>query len=159
MQQALRQTRDFLAGLGLCILTIAFAVGFMLLGGCSAAQVQKLATPQALLTDFCPVVNGDLKVLAASPLLTQAQQTLVGQIAADNAAVCAAGASVNVADLMTLNQTALPALMALVASIPGLPDAPEISLGLTLAAPILTQIIQTLPAATSGASAPTPASS
>lgn len=142
---------------GICL--IALLVIFALMSGCSTAQVQKLATPQQLLNDFCPVVNADLKMLAASPLLTQTQQTLVGQIAVDNAAVCAAGGSINVADIQKLNQTALPALIGLVAAIPGLPDAPAITLGLMLASPILTQILQTLPATATPASAPVPASS
>ena len=46
------------------------------LAACSTAQVQKLATPQALITDFCPIVNADLNVLKVSPLLTPAQQKI-----------------------------------------------------------------------------------
>jgi len=74
-----------------------------------------------------------------------------------NAAVCAAGAVINVTDLQTLNATAFPALITLVSGLPNLPNQSAILLGLMLAQPILTQVINSLPVSTAPA-APVPAS-
>jgi hypothetical protein len=151
-------------------IAIAAMAAICLLAGCTLFQNQKIPTPQQLVTDVCPVVNADLKMLAASSLLNTAQQQVLNGVPGDatkpgiiamNAAVCAAGAQINVADLQTFNETAFPALIGLVSALPMLPDQPEIMLGLILAQPILTQIINSLPVPTAPvtpASAPVPAS-
>ncbi|MGB8422166.1 hypothetical protein [Paraburkholderia sp.] len=154
-------------------IAIAAMAALCLLAGCSLFQNQKIPTPQQLVTDFCPVVNADLKVIAASPLLNQSQQQLLNGTPGDptkpgiiaiNAAVCSAGGQINVTDLQTLNATAFPALIGLVSALPMLPNQPEIMIGLILAQPILTQVINSLPGQTtpavpaSGASAPIAAS-
>lgn len=158
-------------------LTMLLAAGFVLavsLVGCANAPV-KLIPPKQLVQDFCPIVNADLKVLAASPLLNTSQQELLNGVPGDatkpgiiaiNSAVCAAGGAIDASDLQKLNDTAFPALIGLVDALPMLPNQPAILLGLTLAQPILNQIVaQVLPAApaltppASGASVPAAASS
>jgi hypothetical protein len=147
----------------------AFAAGLvaLALGACSTAgTAPKIPTPQQLVTDFCPVVNADLKVLSTSPLLNASQQQLLNGVPGDptkpgiiaiNNAVCAAGGQINVTDLQTLNNTAFPALIGLVSALPMIPNQPAILIGLTLAQPILNQIVaQVMPAAP--ASAPSAAS-
>lgn len=135
---------------------LALAACFSLLSGCANAPL-KIIPPAQLVHDFCPVVNADLKALAASPLLTPAQKEVLdgtpgdptkpGIIAINNA-VCAAGGQIDASDIQKLNDTAFPALIALVGALPMLPNQPAILLGLTLAQPILNQIAaQVLPAA------------
>jgi hypothetical protein len=154
-------------------IAIAALAAICLLAGCTLFQSGKIPTPQQLVTDFCPVVNADLKLLGASTLLTPAQQQVLNGVPNDptkpgiiamNAAVCAAGGQINVTDLQTLAATGFPALLGLVEALPMLPNQPDIVFGLILAQPILTQIVNQLtnpaaPAApASGASAPVPAS-
>lgn len=151
-------------------IAIAAMAALCLLVACSLFQNQKIPTPQQLVTDFCPVVNADLKLIAASPLLNASQQQVLNGVPGDatkpgviamNAAVCAAGGQINVTDLQTLNATGFPALIDLVTALPMLPNQSEILLGLFVAQPILTQIINSLPVPTAPAtpaSAPVPAS-
>jgi hypothetical protein len=149
--------------------TLCLAAGLVasaLFAGCATAPIPiTIPTPAQLTADFCPVVNADLAMLSTSTLLTSAQKTLLTTvIIPDNQAVCAAGAAINITDLQTLNATAFPALITLVGALPMIPNQPAILLGLTLAEPILTQIINSLPVpaapavAASGASAPVAAS-
>lgn len=149
-------------------LTMLLAAGFVLaasLVGCANAPV-KLIPPKQLVQDFCPIVNADLKVLAASPLLNAAQQELLNGVPGDatkpgiiaiNAAVCAAGGAIDASDLQKLNDTAFPALIGLVGALPMLPNQPAILLGLTLAKPILDQIVAQVVPAAPGAPASAPA--
>jgi hypothetical protein len=120
--------------------------------GCANGPV-KLIPPAQLVKDFCPIVNADLAVLDASPLLTATQKALLdgpSGIIAVNKAVCAAGGTIDATDIQTLNNTAFPALIGLVSALPMLPNQPAILLGLTLAQPILNQIAaQVLPPAPS----------
>jgi hypothetical protein len=139
-----------------------------LLAGCGLFQSGKIPTPQQLVSDFCPTVTADLKLLAASPLLNATQQQLLNGVPGDstkpgiiavNNAVCIAGGQINVTDLQTLNNTAFPALIGLVGALPMLPNQPAILLGLTLAQPILNQVVaQIMPAATTPASSAAAAS-
>lgn len=125
----------------------ALAACFAVLTACASSGAPKLIVPPAqLLADFCPVVNADLKVLSASPLLTADQQALVGHVLTVNTSVCAAGGQIDAADLNTLNATLFPALVELVGSLPLLPNQPAILLGLTLAQPILAQVVQAVEA-------------
>lgn len=122
------------------LIALTFIAGAAALAGCANAPV-KLIPPQQLVADFCPVVNADLNVLAKSPLLLPAQQEKLAGIATVNQAVCAAGSTIDITDLQKLNETAFPALIELVTSIPAIPNQPEILLGLTLAQPILAQVV------------------
>lgn len=141
---------------------LALAACFAMFAGCANAPL-KLVPPAQLVHDFCPVVNADLKLLAASPLLTPAQQQQLNGIPGDaskpgiiaiNAAVCAAGGQINATDLQTLNDTAFPALVGLVGALPMLPNQPAILLGLTLAQPILAQVAAQIVPAPAAASTP-----
>jgi len=151
---------------------LAAGIGALALGACASPGSPSIPTPQQLVTDFCPTVNADLKVLSTSPLLNASQQQLLNGVPGDstkpgiiaiNNAVCAAGGQINVTDLQTLNNTAFPALIGLVSALPMIPNQPAILIGLTLAQPILNQIVaQVMPAAPASgavaASAPVAAS-
>lgn len=156
-------------------LAAAFVASVFLLVGCAAPGAgttpKLVVTPQQLVTDFCPVVNADLKAIAASPLLNASQKLLLSGDPSDatkpgiialNASVCAAGGMIDVSNLQALNDTAFPALITLVGALPMLPNQPAILLGLTLAQPILNQVLATVQAqraaASSAASAPVAAS-
>lgn len=156
--------------IALAVIALAFAV----LAGCAApgstapALPKLIITPQQLVTDFCPVVNADLKAVAASPLLNASQKLLLNGDPANplnpgiisvNASVCAAGGMIDVTNLETLNNTAFPALITLVGALPMLPNQPAILLGLTLAQPILSQVLAMVQAqqAAAATSASTPA--
>lgn len=149
------------------LLAAGFAAYIAFASGCTLFQGNKIPTPQQLVTDFCPTVNADLKLLASSPLLNASQQQLLNGVPGDvshpgiiaiNAAVCAAGGQIDVTDIQTLNNTAFPALIGLVGALPMLPNQPVILLGLTLAQPILNQIAaQVLPETAAAPSLPTPA--
>lgn len=143
---------------------LALAACFAMFAGCANAPL-KLIPPKQLVQDFCPIVNADLKVLAASPLLNPSQQELLNGAPGDatkpgiiaiNTAVCAAGGAIDASDLQKLNDTAFPALIGLVGALPMLPNQPAILLGLTLAQPILNQVVaqvMPVPAAASAAAA------
>lgn len=132
-------------------------VASTLFAGCASIAPLAIPTPAQLTADVCPVANADLKVLATSPLLNASQQQLLNGVPGDvskpgiiavNAAVCAAGGQVNVTDLQMLNNTAFPALIGLVSALPMIPNQPAILIGLTLAQPILNEIVlQVMPAA------------
>lgn len=134
------------------------------LAGCATNAPVKLIPPAQLVKDFCPIVNADLKLLAASPLLSASQQQALNGVPGDptrpgiiavNNAVCAAGGAIDATDIQTLNDTAFPALIGLVSALPMLPNQPAILLGLTLAQPILNQIAaQVLPASPAAGSTP-----
>jgi len=158
------------------VASVAFIAGCATNGAISPPKL--IVTPQQLVTDFCPVVNADLKAIAAAPLLNASQKLLLNGDPADptnpgiiaiNASVCAAGGMIDVTNLEKLNSTAFPALITLVGALPMLPNQPAILFGLTLAQPILNQILAAVQAqqagaaasaaaAASGASAPAPAS-
>lgn len=137
---------------------LAGAAALALTAGCATngtTAPKLVVTPQQLVTDFCPVVNADLKALAVSPLLNASQKLLLNGdpsdatkpgIIAINNSVCAAGGMVDVTNLQTLNNTAFPALITLVGALPMLPNQPAILLGLTLAQPILNQVMATVQA-------------
>ena len=144
----------------------AICVCFAGCGTTGTAPKITIPTPQQLVTDFCPVVNADLKMLSSSPLLNASQQQMLNGVPNDsskpgiiaiNNSVCAAGGQINVTDIQQLNATAFPALIGLVAALPMIPDQPAILAGLMLAEPILTQIINSLPQATPAAPASAPA--
>ncbi|MBB3258246.1 hypothetical protein F4827_003114 [Paraburkholderia bannensis] len=142
-------------------------VASMLFAGCATngttSAPKLIITPQQLATDFCPVVNADLAVIAASPLLNASQKVLLNGdpsdatkpgIIAINKSVCAAGNTIDVTNLETLNNTAFPALITLVGALPMLPNQPAILLGLTLAQPILNQVLATVQAQQAAAASP-----
>lgn len=144
---------------------LAGVVALALFAGCATTGTapKLVVTPQQLVADFCPVVNADLKAVAASPLLNASQKLLLNGdpsdatkpgIIAINASVCAAGGMIDVSNLEALNNTAFPALITIVGALPMLPNQPAILLGLTLAQPILNQVLATVQAAQTSAATP-----
>ncbi len=149
----------------LMLLAAGIALSFLFAGCATNGKVtvpKLIVTPQQLVTDFCPTVNADLKLVAASTLLNASQKLLLNGdpsdptkpgIIAINASVCAAGGVIDVTNLETLNNTAFPALITLVGALPMIPDQPAILLGLTLAQPILNQVLATIQAQQAAAAA------
>lgn len=153
------------------LLLAAGLAALALFAGCAATGTgtapKLIVTPRQLVADFCPVVNADLKAIAASPLLNESQKLLLNGDPSDstkpgiisiNASVCAAGGLIDVTNLETLNNTAFPALITLVGALPMLPNQPAILLGLTLAQPILNQVLTTVQAQQAAAAAAASAS-
>ncbi|WP_154677983.1 hypothetical protein [Paraburkholderia nodosa] len=149
------------------MLLAAGIVASIFFAGCATNDTvtapKLIVTPQQLVTDFCPVVNADLKAIAASPLLNASQKVLLTGdpsdptkpgIIAINASVCAAGGIIDVTNLKTLNDTAFPALITLVGALPMLPNQPAILIGLTLAQPILNQVLTAVQAQQAAAASP-----
>lgn len=146
----------------------ALAAVCVAFAGCASAPVPlTIPTPAQLASQVCPIVNADLNALASSTLLTSAQQTTLKDIESVNATVCSAGAAVSVSSLQAFNSTAFPALIAIVAAVPAIPNQPAILLALTLAQPLVTQVVNAAVAAATpvapasavpAASAPVPAS-
>jgi hypothetical protein len=131
------------------IAAFAAAVACLSFAGCATQTKLAVPTPQQLADNFCPLVNADLDVLSKSPLLSADQRAeLTDKIIPANLAICQAGQTIVVDDLKTFNATIFPALVGLVAALPALPNQPVILLGLTLAQPILTQVINSLPVPT-----------
>jgi hypothetical protein len=130
-----------------------------LLSACTtvpAGSQVALIPPQQLIASFCPVVNADLQVLSASPLLTPDQQTTVAKVLTVNKQICAAGASLDLGNVTDLNANLFPALIAVVAANPQIPNQPAMLLGLQLAQPILQQAVAALtPVASTSAPAGT----
>jgi hypothetical protein len=150
-------------------LAFVAAIGISaLFAGCASTALPiplAIPTPQQLVTDFCPVVNADLKLIAASLLLNASQKQVLNGVPGNasqpgviaiNEAVCAAGGTINVSDLTALNATAFPALIGLVAALPMLPNQPAILFGLQAVAPIVNQITEQIQAAVTAKTA-TPA--
>lgn len=109
------------------------------------AACNSLPTVQQQFATGCAIVNGDLAVLAASPLLSAEQQTVISmKIIPANQAICKAGAQLNVADLKNFHDSLLPAVIGVVQSIPALPNQPAILLGLSTFGPMVQAIIDQL---------------
>jgi len=150
------------------VMLLAAGIAALVLSACvSPGAAISIPTPAQLATNVCPIVQADLTELqsinATTPILSAAQaSTLANVIIPGNAAVCAAGATVNVTDLQTFNTTVFPAIIGLV-NASTLPAATKLEIGggLTLVQPILAAIVNGMPAATSSiaSSAPVAASS
>ncbi len=136
----------------------ALAVFCVAFAGCSNAPA--LPSLQQQFVQMCPVVNADLAVLAASPSLTVAQQTMLKtQIIPANQLICSSGAALNVTNLKAFHDSLLPVAIGIVQATPAIPDQPMVLLALQLFGPVLQglidQAITTIaPAAPVAASAP-----
>lgn len=132
------------------------------LGACTLFQ--HLPTLQEQVATQCTIVNGDLAVIGASPLLNVDQQKLVMEkILPANKAVCSGVATlnVNVADIKALHDSLLPAVVTIVQGLPTFPNQTAILLGLNTFGPLLQQEVDqiiTAIAAKQAASAPVAAS-
>jgi hypothetical protein len=136
---------------------LCLAAGVVLLAilaGCAGSPIQltpisiPIIPPTQLVQQICPVVNADLTALSTSTLLTSTQKDLLtNTIIPGNDKVCSAVGTINISDLQAFNATVFPALVTIVAAVPAIPNQPAILLGLTLAQPILTQVVNVAVAA------------
>ena len=145
------------AAAAVAVLALVVGAGFT---GCASGP-QPLTTSQlkVVSTQVCAVLNGDLALLqspAGAALLTPSASAKVTTIIApDVKAVCAAGAIINAANLTTLNDTVVPALISVVQSVPSIPDQPEILAALSIAQVALVPLVdQVIAAAAAASSAP-----
>lgn len=132
------------------LLAAGFAA-FAFLAGC--ANGPSLPSLQQQFVQMCPVVNGDLAVLAASPSLTVAQQDSIKQVLAANQLICSSGAQINVTSLRAFHDSLLPVAVAVVQATPAIPNQPLVLLALQLFGPIIQGLVDQ--AITAGAPAAT----
>lgn len=136
---------------------LVLAACFAMFAGCANVP---LPTIQQQFNALCPTVNADLQVLSVTPMLTADQQAIAAHALALNLKICAAGASLNLADVKDLAQTSLPALVSVIAAIPPTPQFPSTAIALALgtfgpmALQLAEQIVSTVHP---GAPAPAPA--
>lgn len=112
-----------------------------------------LPTVQQQFQTGCTIVNGDLAILATSPLLNADQQATISQtILPANEAICKGGAQLDVTDLNAFHDSLLPAAITIVQAVPALPNQPAILLGLQTFGPMVQALIdQILTTVTPGA--------
>lgn len=138
------------------------ACAALALGACSLFQGQSLPNLQAQIASQCVIVNGDLAVIASSPLVSASDQALIAnKILPANKAVCAGVATLNVNadDLKTLHDSLLPAAIAIVQGLPNFPNQTAILLGLNTFGPLVQQEVDQLITAIAAKNAAAAASS
>ncbi len=145
----------------LMLLAAGLVASVALVAGCKS-----LPTLQEQFTQACPIVNADLKIIAASPLLTPAQQQLLSGVPGDaakpgiiasNEAICTAGAQLNVTDLRTIHDSLLPMAITIVQAVPALPQQQVVLLALQTFGPLVQGMIdQLITATTAPVAASTP---
>ncbi|MGU7839372.1 hypothetical protein ACV22V_07895 [Burkholderia sp. AW33-5] len=105
----------------------------------------------------CTIVNGDLTILATSPLLSADQQATISKtILPANQAICKAGAQLNVADLKAFHDSLLPAAITIVQAVPALPQQQAVLLGLQTFGPMVQALIDQILTTAAPAAASTP---
>jgi hypothetical protein len=123
------------------------------------AACTSLPTVQQQFQTGCTIVNGDLAILGASPLLNASQQDVINKtVLPANQAICKAGGQLNIADLKAFHDSLLPAAITIVQAVPALPNQPAILLGLSTFGPMVQALIDQLITATSAASSAVSAS-
>lgn len=144
------------------LLAAGIAASIVIVSGCKS-----LPTLQEQFTQACPIVNADLKIIAASPLLTPAQQQVLNGVPGDptkpgviaaNEAICAAGAQLNATNLRTIHDSLLPMAITIVQAVPALPEQQVVLLALQTFGPLVQGMIDQLITAVTPASAPVAAS-
>ncbi|MCA7953830.1 hypothetical protein LGM43_26535 [Burkholderia seminalis] len=125
-----------------------------------------LPTVQQQFQTGCTIVNGDLAILATSPLLNADQRETISGVPGDaskpgilpvNQAICKGGAQLNVADLKAFHDSLLPAAITIVQAVPALPQQKTMLLGLQTFGPMVQALIdQILTTAPPAAAASTP---
>lgn len=117
-----------------------------------------LPTVQQQFQTGCMIVNGDLAILATSPLLSADQQATISKtILPANQAICKAGAQLNIADLKAFHDSLLPAAITIVQAVPALPQQQAVLLGLQTFGPMVQALIdQILTTTAPSAAASTP---
>jgi hypothetical protein len=138
-----------------------------------AAACNSLPTVQQQFQTGCTIVNGDLAIIAQSPLLNASQQQALTGVPGDatkpgiiavNQAICKAGGQLNVTNLKLFHDSLLPAAILIAQGMPPFPQQGAIVLGLQTFGPMVqaiidqigAQVINAVPAAP--ASAPVAAS-
>ncbi|WP_116988836.1 hypothetical protein [Duganella sp. BJB475] len=129
---------------GMLLVIAMLAAGAMALTGCATpAPGAPKASPQQVLAQVCPAAQitvASLSVLRG--LSTEAHDDLAVALPIVDA-VCAAGATVDIASLKALNDTALPALIRIVETAPLQPGVhDQIVLGLTVGQIVLAGALQ-----------------
>lgn len=137
----------------LMLLAAGIVASVAFVAGCTS-----LPTLQQQFTQACPIVNADLKILGASPLLSPAQQgVILNDVLPKNEAICAAGAQLNITDLRTIHDSLLPMAITIVSAIPAIPQQQVVLLALQTFGPLVQGMIdQLITAATVPAAASTP---
>lgn len=133
---------------------LASLVAVSMLSACSG-----LPTAQERFQTACTIVNGDLAIIGASPLLNADQQKIINeQVLPANKAICAAGGQLNVASLKQFHDSLLPAAVTIVQAVPAIPNQTAVLMGLQTFGPmlqvIIDQLITTAAKAPDGASSP-----
>lgn len=135
-------------------LVIALAL-LATLAGCNS--LPPIPTLQQQFQMGCTIVNGDLAVLGASPLLTAAQQDTINKtVLPANEAICKSGGQLNVADLRAFHDSLLPAAIAIVQAAPLIPNQPVVLLGLQTFGPMVQALIDQVAFATKAPAASAP---
>ncbi|RQR50378.1 hypothetical protein DIE18_34950 [Burkholderia sp. Bp9125] len=124
-----------------------------------------LPTVQQQFQTGCTIVNGDLAILATSPLLNADQRETIAGVPGDptkpgilpvNQAICKAGAQLNVADLKAFHDSLLPAAITIVQAVPALPQQQAVLLGLQTFGPMVQALIDQILTTAAPAAASTP---
>lgn len=149
--------------LGIALIILGGLTIALSLGACNS-----LPTLQQQFAQGCTVVNGDLQILAASPLVSPASKELINGVPGDptkpgilavNTTICKAGGQLSVANLQMFHDSLLPIAETIVQGAPALPDQQLILLALQTFGPIVqAQIDQLIHAVAPAASAPVAAS-
>lgn len=138
----------------------ALAAGIVALAFAGCAATTAVATNfQAQVAKACLVVQPTLLSVQALTVSDPAQQLILGQVVKDNAALCAANASVDPSTVSNLVNTSIPAAVQVVGLLP-LDDAAKTSvqIGLMAFQVALSAALAQFGTATAPAIAPTPAS-
>ena len=132
---------------------LAGVAALAIFAGCNS-----LPTVQEQFQTGCTIVNGDLAILGASPLLNADQQAVINKtVLPGNQAICKAGAQLNVADLRAFHDSLLPAAIGIVQAVPAIPNQPAVLLGLQTFGPMVQALIdQLITATTAPVAASTP---
>ncbi|MDB5777629.1 MAG: hypothetical protein JWP38_3762 [Herbaspirillum sp.] len=122
---------------------IAILAGFaLLLSGCAAPGAAP--TPAQILsqlnTQVCPGLVAAGPILTTLPGVSDTDKALLAKASADVSKVCAAGATLNPADLQTLAASSLPVVLGIVQALPAFPQQAAIVTGIG-AAQILLPIL------------------
>jgi hypothetical protein len=137
------------------LLAAGVALSALLVVACGS-----LPTLQEQFNGLCPIVTADLQTISTSPLLNADQQKVALKAHDLNVKICAAGASLNVADVKDLANTALPAVVTIISAIPDTPAFPSttIALALNTFGPLALQLVEQTVSTVQGAAAPAAAS-
>ncbi|MCO1390999.1 hypothetical protein C6T66_09795 [Burkholderia multivorans] len=128
-----------------------------ILASLAIVACNSLPTVQQQFQTGCAIVNGDLAILATSPLLSADQQATISKtILPANQAICKAGAQLNVADLKAFHDSLLPAAITIVQAVPALPQQQAVLLGLQTFGPMVQALIDQILTTAAPTAASTP---